>query len=826
MASEPFVNTATRMAAVTLFLTLVFVVFPGSARAAKSANIFILHSYSQEYEWTKGEHEGFVARMRAEVSSGALTFNVEYLDTKRVRYSSEYADMEAAHLAAKYAGVSPDAVYVTDDNALLFALSHLSRIFPESPVFFAGINDYDVQGKLPHDRFTGVFERKDIGPNLELIEGLASSRGTEIVFVGDDSETYRAIRHEVERDLTQHPGVRAGFLASGQIDALVGALRARPTRFVFLTTLGAMRDSTGRLLTLGETVAEIRKAGPYVIFSMEDAYLLPGVLGGFVTSGPKQGDVAASMVLRYLNGTRIADIEPCLISPNEYVIDEHELVRSGIHLPSKLDGVVRFVNPVPNFYHQHVRQIVGVLYSLVLLFVIALVISRSVVVRANRKLSASEARHRSMFQKNLSVQLLIDPSDGTLVDVNSAACDFYGYTSEQMRRMKISDINNLPPEQLARAVESIVGEQRTVFEFQHRRAGGDIRDVEVRSCPIPVGKRKLLYSVVRDITEWKRAERELGLVSARLERANLEVSELATQARMVSILDSTLKELRQTQLQLVQAQKLEAIGSLAAGIAHEINTPVQFVSDNMTFLGRAIAKLATVAQTSRALLVAEGDATAERERLAQAVKAARLDYVLAEAPKAVEHTKDGLQRISSIVAALKEFSHPSRQNRESVDVAHAIEATVTIARNEWKYVAEVETEFEPNMVEVPVFRGEFNQVMLNLIVNAAHAIGEANADNPDAKGKIRIATRTEQQFAVIEISDDGTGIPAQIRDRIFDPFFTTKPVGKGTGQGLAIVHNVIVKRHRGKIDLESEVGKGTTFVIRLPINATGFSLAP
>jgi signal transduction histidine kinase len=170
---------------------------------------------------------------------------------------------------------------------------------------------------------------------------------------------------------------------------------------------------------------------------------------------------------------------------------------------------------------------------------------------------------------------------------------------------------------------------------------------------------------------------------------------------------------------------------------------------------------------------------------------------------------------------MKEFSHPGQEEKTAVDINKAVESTITVARNEWKYVADMVTDFDPALPTVPCFPGELNQVILNLLINAAHAIADVVDQCPTGKGVIKVMTRRKEDWAEIQISDTGSGIPAEIRSRIFDPFFTTKAVGKGTGQGLAISHAVIVEKHGGSIDLDTEEGRGTTFTIRLPLKDQG-----
>ena len=296
------------------------------------------------------------------------------------------------------------------------------------------------------------------------------------------------------------------------------------------------------------------------------------------------------------------------------------------------------------------------------------------------------------------------------------------------------------------------------------------------------------------------------------------VAELEEQRRR---LETALTELKGAQARLLQAHKLEAIGQLAAGIAHEINTPTQYVTDNVEFLARAFERLRGVVAASRELLDALRNGPVSPELLARAeacFSSDRLDYILVEAPKALEQSMDGLHRVASIVSAMKDFSHPSEGEKVACDLNEAIASTVTVATNEWKYVAEMETSFDPELPPVRCLRDEINQVVLNLIVNAAHAIDEVVLGGSAGMGTIRIETIYEAGWVELRVSDTGSGIPEHARARVFDPFFTTKPVGKGTGQGLAIAYAVIVEKHGGEIGFDTEVGRGTTFIIRLPVD--------
>jgi len=313
--------------------------------------------------------------------------------------------------------------------------------------------------------------------------------------------------------------------------------------------------------------------------------------------------------------------------------------------------------------------------------------------------------------------------------------------------------------------------------------------------------------------------RLLGLTITSLHVATKHTTELL-------VIGSDVTERTALEVQLRHAQKLESVGQLASGIAHEINTPTQYIGDNVRFLQDAFVDLKGLLVNYERLLAAATGNTLSSETLqevAAAVKSVDANYLLEEIPKAIEQALEGVTRVSRLVGAMKEFSHPGTKEKIPLDLNHAIENTITVARNEWKYVADLETDFDASLPLIACQPGEFNQVTLNLIVNAAHAIADVIEKGGSGKGKIKIQTRDHPEWVEIRIQDTGSGIPEKVRARVFDPFFTTKEIGKGTGQGLAIARSVIVDKHGGTIHFEMQEGKGTTFIVRLPHDGTALA---
>ena len=404
-----------------------------------------------------------------------------------------------------------------------------------------------------------------------------------------------------------------------------------------------------------------------------------------------------------------------------------------------------------------------------------------------RALRASEYRFRCLVDA-LPDGVMIYNAEGQISFCNAQAVELLGYAPHELLASTVEAVFRGAPPADARGETNLLHRGQDSSEYSVYRKSGEPLPVSVFREKLEIEGEQVELCIFHNLTERKRMERE---------RQEFEV-------------------------QLRQAQKLESIGQLAAGIAHEINTPTQYIGDNTRFLKDAftgVTKILSLYQ-NLAAAAAVGPVPPEQLREVQAV-AEELDvpYLLQEIPTALDQSLEGIERVTKIVRAMKDFSHPNSAEKSHIDINNAIESTLMVARNEWKYIANLETDLDKQLPPVPCLPGEFNQVILNLIVNAAHAISDVVAGQADSKGTIRVSTARSGESVEVRISDSGTGIPEQVQARIFEPFFTTKEVGKGTGQGLAIARSVIVDKHGGTITFETSQGKGTTFIIRLPLNA-------
>jgi PAS domain S-box-containing protein len=419
---------------------------------------------------------------------------------------------------------------------------------------------------------------------------------------------------------------------------------------------------------------------------------------------------------------------------------------------------------------------------------------------AERSARASETRFSTVFDASPAAIAITRLSDNRFVDVNPAWRDMTGRTREEAIGRTPADLNLWAnPEQRTRLIDDLREHGTAKGDVQIRSQSGEIRDALMSAELVELAGESYMLTTAQDISDRKLAEEVIAEANRNLEKAN--------------------RDLKDMQSQVVQSEKLASIGQLAAGVAHEMNTPVGFVASNFQTLQKYMAKLLDLLHLYEALGEAVEDGQKERRleilgQIKQARKDLKIEFVLDDIGTLFEESEDGLTRVTTVIKNLKDFSRIDQAVAfAEYDLNQGVEATLNVARNEIKYDVDVKTDLLP-LPEIECNSGQINQVILNILLNAVQAI---KVQKRTDRGTLTIRTYATPTEVICEISDDGPGIPPEIRHKIFDPFFTTKPVGQGTGLGLSVSHDIIVTKHHGQILVDSTVGKGTTFTIKLPL---------
>ncbi len=387
---------------VKLFLFIfMFLVFVMQAEAGAKKRILILHSYSQEYGWTKLQHNGFVATMQERYAS-PIEISVEYLDTKRLEFSEEYQAFFRSYLEKKYEDYSPDAIYVTDDNALNFFLNPLNTLFGTSPLFFSGVNNLSLAASLNPMRYSGVYETKEIEPNIELIRQF-SPQTHDIWIVGDASTTYKSIELDIQKKISKYPKYKFHFLSSPKIDTILKQLPVKPKSFVLLTTIGGWKDGKGNDLLLKESIQRLKRNPHIILCSMEDAYLVGGVIGGYVTSGTTQGSRAAELMSRHLKGASIQTLQSITKSPNIYMFDHKALRDARLILSEYIARNAVIINGEKTFFIRYQQTIFNTIFILLVIFFLFVLITFLIILQKKEQLKQLK---ESLEERSVELSML------------------------------------------------------------------------------------------------------------------------------------------------------------------------------------------------------------------------------------------------------------------------------------------------------------------------------------------------------------------------------------------------------------------------------------
>lgn len=739
-----------------LWCAVIIAGLTGSQARASELQIFLLHSYHQEYAWTRSQNDGFVREISVALADRDLSFATEYLDTKRVLSTLPYRQLFADYLREKYRGYRPDLIFSTDDNALQFLLEYHEQLFPGVPVVFSGVNGFEVEPRLDRSIYTGVYEVKDSAGNIALVSRLFPEN-KQILVVGDNSETDVAIRNTILA-LAAREGSsgRFSFLSENRLQRLENRLRQYGQGVILLTTIGGLHNETGQPVALGKAIKSISRAGDFVIVSMEDAYLLDGVLGGIVTSGEAQGRAAAGMAVKILRDKmQVSGIAP-EAGPNVPTFDHRQLERLKIarnSLPEK----TRILN-APRSIYEEFKEIfwATVTFIVVLMFLLGLLLVNTLRrKKAERALAESESFLNSVIENIPDMVFVKRAQDLRFVRLNRTGEHFL---------------------QISR--ENLIG--RTAFEvFSH-----EVAEFFTSQDRETLAERKLLDIIEQPVTTAD-GVRYLHTKKIPIIDENGMPIYLLGISRDVTLARQEQEKRLELEQRLRQAEKMESIGTLAGGIAHDFNNILSSVI--------GYAELARIEAENP-----EKVRTYLTGTLKGAERAKELIRQILTFSRKSSHQKVAVNPAGVIGEALKML-------RSTLPSTITMEEDLTDGATIMA---------DPTQLHQIVLNLCTNAYHAMLEKGGTLAVSLKTVTVEDETGA---ALRLEPgRYLRLEVGDTGVGMDEETRLRMFDPYYTTKGPETGTGLGLAVVHG-IVRSHQGQVHVYSEQNIGTTVHVYFPV---------
>ncbi len=722
-------------------------------------NIFILHSYHQEYPWTKNQNNGFVSAFKEAHLQYETTFKTEYLDTKRVQPTAEYQLFFRDYLKKKYDGYKPDIIFATDDDALEFLRNFKESIFPESPVIFSGINNTTSLLRLDRSSYTGVLETKDIAGNLRLVQDLFP-KTEKLLIIGDGSSTFTAIKEDINNHIaTQRSSLTIEVLGDTSFSTITKRLSTLEEGLILLTTVGGFLDEKKCNIPLKNVIRTLSQSGRFILISMEDVYIQDGVLGGIVTHGETQGAIAAAAALRIAtHQSSVAEITP-VSAPSIPVFNYNAIQSLGID-QSLLPQGSELLNKPYSLYANYKGEIWAMIISFLTLLTLLLSLSVTTLRRrkAEEALEDNEQFLNSVIENIPDMIFVKKADDLSFVRLNKAAEDIIGVSVTEL--IGKNDFDFFPKEQ----AEFFIGKDREVL------SSGVQLDIAEEEIQTPTGAR---YLHTKKIPMQGVAGRPAYLLGI---------------SRDISREKEAGEKRKELEERLRQAEKMESIGTLAGGIAHDFNNILSSIIGY-----NELARLEVGNNPEKLASFIDGS-------LKGAYRAKALTRQILTFSKKSDLSKialDPADVLSDTILILRS-SLPSTVTIES-DIQNG-----STVYGDPTQLHQIVLNLCTNAAQAMAQHGGILGVNLKAVdigPTGAHAL-------------LRIPSG---RYARIQVSDTGCGMDAETQQRMFDPYFTTKGANSGTGLGLAVVHG-IVKSHNGYIHVYSEQNQGTSVHVYLPLH--------
>ena len=802
---------------------------PASADSHQRPNVLVLHSYHKGLSWVDDQTAGIVQTFNSEGLD--VMFHVEYMDWK-FNPTQENLRLRYEQYKLRYAGMRIDLVLTTDDAALSFALRHRAELFPDAPLVFNGVlRDSAKRLTAGHANLTGVYEQFNMDATVKLIRRFDPGLDTVYLLYDNSESGLQAGKLMAEGMKKDYPGISLVHLNSWTISDIIQRLsdaHLPPHTAVLANTYS--RDAAGTAMEMHRFVKMISassNAPVYILYDFDSGF---GAVGGCLVGGFSQGEMSAKLGARILKGEKASDIPFSEDASLRTVIDYSQVLRYGIS-PSLIPDDAEIINRPESFFS---RYRVPLLAASTIFFVMAAFIALLIVnVRQRSLAQKSLVSSRDYLDKVINVMadpLFVKDVHHRFVLVNDAFMEFTGYRREDIIGTYDGDVYN--PEEAAVYHSSddkvLTGGGANVYFATMTVASGITHYISTKkTLYVNEQGEKFVVGVIRDMTREKESEdllhqandvleekvaqrtrelaraneelvavnREMSIVNEALRRANQNLGEEVNERKKVQDeLSAALQTLREAQDQLVQSGKLAAIGTLVAGVAHEINTPLGNSVMAATFLEKQLDQFQSLPPDRRS-------------------DCGVIDELIDEQKEGVKVLVGNLSRAAELVRSFKSISVSQMiAERQTVELRSVFEDIVMALSPQLKKTRIRMKLSCPEAIEWDCFPGVLSQVVTNLVMNSIE-----HAFSPDDEGNILLDVRRRGSEIVFNYSDDGRGMTPEVREKVFDPFFTTARGKGGTGLGMYIVYNLVTQKLGGKIVCVSAPGEGTSFIMRLPL---------
>jgi PAS domain S-box-containing protein len=763
-------------------------------------DLLVLHSYHQGLPWTDSEQEGLQLGLADHRSH--LGVYIEYLDALRFPIRGpEDEEAAARRLAERYSGTHFEALVATDDPAYRLFLAHRDRLWPGTPILFAGVNNVDAKDLEHLARVAGVSESPDFFSNLALIQSMHPNVDR-LVVVGDETKTFASNRKALEgANATLVRPFSTEVIVRRSLSEVLNDLRSVQGNYVVFL-MGRPMDADGRVAAEAVVAHEVRNATERAIYSGWSFFLGHGIVGGKLVSGKDQGLALAGLALQFHGGKRMEDLPRVIDSPNRYMFDYAELDRLGLSgHPLPLGSVV--INRPAEIWESYPKTFAASVAMFAFLV--------SLLALQRRNLRVKQALSAQIEKDLVLVQALMNAAPFPMFfkdvamryqRINDAFATFLGKTREEVLGQGVNAVAPAPLAGVYRSKdEELLAEGgKQIYETEVVGADQGSRNVIFHKAVVrlPDGRVEGIVGAMLDVTELRRIERDLRDLNLHLEQRV--AARTADLARSNAQLQQAVDSLALAQDELVRSEKLASLGSMVAGVAHELNTPI----------GNALTVSTTMKESRDALA---------SEMKGGALRRSTLEQYLASGESGFDMLVRNLERAGRLITNFKEVAVDQTSDRRRrfrlVDIVeecvHTFQAGVGARSPEFQVDVDDAIEFD-------AYPGALGQVFLNLFENArVHAFAD------DARGKVRIGAKAlPEDLIQLSVSDNGKGIAPDALSKVFDPFFTTRLGHGGSGLGLAIVYRLVTRKLGGKVRVSSEPGQGAIFIIELPVTAPQF----